>query len=272
MKKAFLHIDVSMQFLISYLLRKSRPMREVCAALGQTSFYCPRGGVMKRLFAAVLLVFWIPLALFAVDMSWKRSLQKGSSEELVKVYKDLTEPRPQWKIETAGLTINRPAFKMVLGKGTSYADGSQNGAIRPLYYQGSGSISFEVSNRIERAHLKLFIGKESLHEQPVSSVLVLPLGVCADLPKIPEGPLSIGGRGEYAHFKNALHAGGMNWLASVLNGTLHGPQDIAILFRMDGDVWAYVLDSTDEEEVSLAVWAILRTLNPGGGTVQSVFT
>jgi hypothetical protein len=206
---------------------------------------------MKRLFAAVLLVFWIPLALFAVDMSWKRSLQKGSSEELVKAYKDLTEPRPQWKIETAGLTINRPAFKMVLGKGTLYADGSQNGAIRPLYYQGSGSISFEVSNRIERAHLKLFIGKESLHEQPVSSVLILPLGVCADLPKIPEGPLSIGGRGEYAHFKNALHAGGMNWLASVLNGTLHGAQDIAILFRMDGDVWAYVLDSTDEEEVSL---------------------
>jgi hypothetical protein len=155
------------------------------------------------------------------------------------------------KAETAGFTVERPAFKLVLGPGALFAEADESGTVRGLYYEGAGTLSFSVADGIERQHLKMFVGQETLN-QSVESVYILPLGSCADLPTVTAGDLAMLGQADYSRFKNALHSGGMTWLESVLNRSLHGEQDVAVLFRSNGNAWAYVLDSNDDEEVSLS--------------------
>jgi hypothetical protein len=171
--------------------------------------------------------------------------------ELMRPYKALTEPQPMRRADTPGFTVERPAFKLVLGPGALFAEADDSGTVRGLYYEGTGTLSFSVADDIERQHLKLFVGQEALN-QAVESVYILPLGTCADLPTVGDGALAMMSQADYSRFKNAFHSGGMPWLESALNRGLHGDQDVAILFRMSGDVWAYTMDSTAMEEVSLS--------------------
>ena len=192
----------------------------------------------------------LSLASHAVDMTWNHTLQPGSSKELAHAYKALTEPLPMRSVATAGFALQRPAFGLTLGKGRLFSEVDDAGVVRGLYYEGSGTLAFSVQDPIERQHLKMFIGQEAVN-LPVESLYVLPLGTCPDLPSVPQGPLAVEGQGEYGKFKTALHASGLAWLDSVLNRGLHGEKDVMVLFRMNGSVWAYFLDSTDVEEVSL---------------------
>lgn len=205
---------------------------------------------MKRCLTLAALSACLSVSCLAVDLSWNRSLQKGSSAELLKACRALTEPQPMRNSRTEGFTLARPAFKLSVGRGVLCAEDEAGGA-RGLYYEGSGTLSFEVSDPLEREHLKMFVGQEALKDQAVDSLFILPLGACKDLPAVAPGELSVRGQTDYARFKNAFHAGGMEWLTSALNRETHGEQDLAVLFRMNGSVWAYVLDSSDEEEVSL---------------------
>ena len=176
---------------------------------------------MKKFAVASFLIACLSSSAFALDMTWTRSLQKGSSLDLMRSYKALTEPVPMRRGETPGFTLDRPGFKLALGPGALFSEADDSGAVRGLYYEGAGTLSFSVSDAIEREHLKLFVGQEALNTS-VESVYILPLGACADLPAVPAGDLSILGQADYTRFKSAFHAGGMTWLESALNRGLHG--------------------------------------------------
>ncbi|MEW5764387.1 MAG: M1 family metallopeptidase [Acidobacteriota bacterium] len=205
--------------------------------------------MIRAWFAAFATLAWV--ASYAVDMTWNRAIQKGSSPDLLKSYRFLTEPQPLAREAIEGLTIARPAFKASLGPGTLFGEDRSTGQPGGLYFEGDARIDFSVSDPVEREHLKMFIGREALSGQPVESLFILPLGPCPDLPLPGVGGYSMEGQADYRRYKNAFHAGGMSWLDTVLNRALHGEGDVAVLFRMDGDVWAYVLDSNETEEVSL---------------------
>ncbi len=205
--------------------------------------------MVGRLLLAAALA-GLSLASWAVDMTWNHSLQPGSSKELAHAYKALTEPLPTRSAETAGFTLQRPAFGLTLGKGKLSSEVDEAGIVRGLYYEGSGTLTFSVQDPLEREHLKMFIGQEAVN-LPVESLYILPLGTCPDLPAVSQGALAVEGQVEYGKFKSSLHASGLAWLDSVLNRGLHGDKDVVVVFRMNGSVWAYVLDSLDVEEVSL---------------------
>lgn len=187
----------------------------------------------------------------AVDLTWNRSLQKGSGQELIKAYKHMTEPLPCRSMPTDGFSIQRPAFKAVLGRGTLLAEADGLGLVRGLFYEGDGTLSFEVEDPVERAHLKLFLGQDSIQDQHVDGLYILPLGSGSGLPMIPEGPLAVPNQTEYERFKTALHVDGLDLLTSLLNERLQGKEDLEVLFRLNGYIWSYVLNSRDDEEVCL---------------------
>ena len=217
-----------------------------------------RGIVLQIYLSIGITLFFISKPTHAADLTWNHSLQKGCDPSLIKAYKGLTDARPIQTIPTQGFSIERPGLKLALGKGELGLEMPSHPAIKGLFYSGSGTISFSVDDSIERNHLKMFIKKESISAQVIDSVYFLPLGECADLPS----PLPVSDEytmveGEYAKFKNALHVNGCMTLASLFNGHLHDSGDIAVLFRMGERIWAYIKDSTSEEEVQL-----LRLANP----------
>lgn len=205
--------------------------------------------MMRKLFVAAVFAA-LSLTAAAVDMTWNRTIQPGSSPDLLHAYKALTEPLPARSAATDGFSVTRPAFTLTLGKGRLSAEADEAGIVRGLYFEGAGAVAFSVQDPIEREHLKMFIGQEAVNAQ-VDSVYILPLGACADLPAVPQGAAAIEGQPDYNRYKMGLHASGLSWLDSALNRTLHGDKDLMVLFRMNGSVWAYVYDLTDTEEVSL---------------------
>ena len=157
---------------------------------------------------------------------------------------------PDAQCGTAGFALQRPAFGLTLGKGKLFSEVDDAGIVRGLYYEGSGTLTFSAQDPIEREHLKMFIGQEAVN-LPVESLYILPLGICPDLPAVSQDSVTVEDQPEYGRYKTALHASGIPWLYSVLNRRLHGEKDVAVLFRMNGSIWAYTLDSTDVEEVAL---------------------
>ncbi len=205
-------------------------------------------------FWVVLAVGLIGVQLMAVDMKWGRKLQPGSDPNLSSLYRQMTEQTPCVLSDTPGFSITRPGFSAVLADGKTWLEQGDGGIVNGLYYEGSGTLSFEVADPIERANLKKYIGSEAVQSFPFQSLYILPLGTCKDIPRPPQASGAVNmvfPAGDYTALKNGFHAGGMSWLSSLLNRGLQADPDIVVVFRMKGDLWAYVLNSLDMEEVSL---------------------
>lgn len=205
-------------------------------------------------FFAVLAIMLVGIHSMAVDMKWGRKLQQGSDPNLGNTYRQMTEQAPCIQANTEGFSITRPGFRAVLAAGNTWLEQGDEGIVNGVYYEGAGTLSFEVADPLERTNLKKYIGSEAVQGLAFQNLYILPLGACKDIPRPQQanGALNmVFPAGDYPALKNGFHAGGMSWLSSLLNRNLQADQDIVIVFRMNGDLWAYVLDSLDMEEVSL---------------------
>lgn len=200
--------------------------------------------------ALCFAAWFFSTCLWAGDPSWAPTLQKGSGEDLVLAYTSLTRSLGPKGARTEGFTLQRPALKVELGPGVFFSEVSPTPLFRGFYYEGSAKVSFSVSDPVERAHLKLFLGREALEDQPVKSLYILPLGDCPDIPTL-EGESAPQAPGDYQRFKNALRVQGLKTLGSVLNRPAQGKDALMVLFQIEGSVWCYRLDHLAEEEVAL---------------------
>jgi len=216
-----------------------------------------------RATVTALVLLWGGAAL-AGDLQWNRNLQKGCSQDLVHTYGQVCEPMGMKPGRTGGFRLERPALTVQAGAGELWSESPDGVGPRGYYFQGPAKISFSVEDGLEQEHLALFIdGGRELKEVAVDSLYILPLGPGGDLP-VPEGveeKLLVPGSGEYLNFKNAFHEDGIAWTDRVLNAAGASNQDLVVLFRMKERIWAYVLDSKQEEEVSL------RRLAPPPGAI-----
>lgn len=218
-------------------------------------------------FRTVLFAMGSLVAVSAVagDMKWGRGLQKGCDKELVGIYNVVCEPTALRSGKTPGFRIARPGFTLEASAGNLWAEDTAAGGPKGLYYEGEAKLSFSVEDPLEQDHLALFAdGERGLKDVAIGPVYILPLGPCLDLPaaeSASEEQTAFAGHSDLLRLKNALHEDGILWTERVLDAQNGSQGDIAILFRMSGNVWAYILDSKSEEEVSLR-----RLAAPPGST------
>jgi len=107
---------------------------------------------------------------------------------------------PSLKVETEGITIQRPCFILKSGKGSLYFEQDFNG----FYYDGMATFSFSVDNTVESSRLEKAISKNRIENEVIKGFYVLPFGECPDLPKLKESSNNVVQYDKMAGLKSGL--------------------------------------------------------------------
>ncbi len=207
---------------------------------------------------SLLIAFFACLSLPAAGVKWHQHATKASDPALTATYQRLTEPVPLKGRQVSGLALARPGIKILMETGTlGMEDQPVTNGSRGYVFTGKARLDFSVTDPVERAHMKLFTGKEEWQGLELGALYLLPTGPSDPFQgNFPEPMLE---PADLAGLKYALHWDGLSALANLLNKDSRKPEDLLVLFSAGGDLWCYRFDSEQPEEV-----ALLRLGKPAG--------